>query len=129
MQPLISGISAQSPIGTNSPTLTLANASAANDGSYSCTASTVAGSATSKTAALDVLTVTTPTITSSPVSVSVYANQTATFSVSANAIGTLSYQWYTGTPGSGTLISGATSKSYTTAPLTAANSGTKYYER
>ena len=70
---------------------------------------------------------TTPAITSNPSSVSVYTTQTANFSVAATGTGTLSYQWYTGTPGSGVAIAGATSSNYTTGPLTTANSGTTYY--
>ena len=116
-----------SPIGTNSPTLTLTGASSANDGSYSCKVSNVAGSATSNTVGLNVVAATVPAITGNPSSVSVYATQTATFSVSATGTGKFSYQWYTGTPGSGTPIIGATSSRYTTGPLTTAESGTSYY--
>jgi hypothetical protein len=114
------------PVGTAS-TLTFNNVTAASNGNYVCTVSNAAGSVDSNVVTLNVLTPTTLTITGNPSSVSVYATQTATFSVSATGTGALSYQWYTGTPGSGTIISGATSSTYTTGALTTGNSGTKYY--
>ena len=114
-------------IGTTTPTLTLTNPTSANSGNYSCVVSNGAGSVTSNVVNLNVVTPTTLTITSNPASVSVYATQTATFSVSATGTGILSYQWYTGTPGSGTAINGATSSTYTTGALTVANDGTTYY--
>ncbi len=117
-----------STVGTGS-TLTFNDVQTSNDGNYSCTVTNLAGSATSNTVTLNVLTPTTLTITSNPTSVSVYATQTATFSVSASGTGTLSYQWYTGTPGSGTIISGATASTYTTGVLTTGNSGTSYYAK
>ena len=113
-------------VGTAS-TLTFDDVTTASSGSYICTVTNGAGSVVSNTATLNVMTATTLSITSNPSSVSVYATQTATFAVSANGTGTLSYQWYTGTPGSGTIISGATSSTYTTGALTTSDSGTKYY--
>jgi hypothetical protein len=109
------------------PTLTLSNASSSDNGNYTCTVSNNAGSVTSNVATINVVSSTPLTITTQPSAVSVYATQTATFSVGANGTGTLAYQWYTGAAGSGTPISGATSSSYTTPPLTAANNGTSYY--
>jgi hypothetical protein len=114
-------------IGGNSSTLTFPDISSTNSGSYSSTVSNGAGSVTSNTVTLNVVNPTPLTITTQPSSVSVYSTQTATFSVGASGTGTLAYQWYTGTPGSGTKIGGATSSSYTTAALTAANNGTTYY--
>ena len=115
-----------STVGTGS-TLTFNDVQTSNNGSYTCTVTNGAGSVVSNAATLNVLTPTTLTITSNPASVSVYATQTATFAVAASGTGTLSYQWYTGTPGSGTIISGVTSSTYTTGALTTANSGTGYY--
>lgn len=114
-------------VGTNSPTLSFTNITNSSNGVYFCTVSNLAGSATSNNITLNVVAPVTLAITSQPVSETVYATQTATFSVSANGSGTLAYQWYTGTPGSGTAISGATSSSYTTGALTTGNSGTQYY--
>ena len=114
-------------IGTNSPTLTFSDVTSASNGSYSCQVSNPTESVTSNTVTLNVMTPTTLTITNNPSSVSVYATQTATFSVAASGTGTLAYQWYTGTPGSGTIITGATSSTYTTGALQTSNSGTTYY--
>ncbi|MGI4831211.1 MAG: beta strand repeat-containing protein, partial [Janthinobacterium lividum] len=111
----------------NSPTLSFSNASTVNSGTYACKAINAAGTATSNTVTLNVVTPTTLTLTTEPSSVSVYATQTATFSVGATGTGTLTYQWYTGAVGSGIAISDATSSTYTTGVLTAANNGTTYY--
>jgi hypothetical protein len=116
-----------SPVGTNSPTLTFSNVTTSSNGSYTCAVTNGAGTVVSNAATLNVLTPTTLTITSNPSSVSVYATQTATFAVSASGTGTLSYQWYKGSVGSGIAISGTTSSTYTTAALTTADSGTSYY--
>jgi hypothetical protein len=109
------------------PTLTFSPAATTNSGTYQCSATNGAGTATCNPVVLNIANATTPSITRQPVAVSVYATQTATFSLSATGTGGLSYQWYQGTPGSGTLISGATSSSYTTGALTTANSGATYY--
>jgi len=108
-------------------TLTFNDVTGASNGTYTCTLTNAAGSVTSNAAVLNVLTPTTPAITSNPSSVSVYASQTATFSVSATGTGTLSYQWYTGAPPNGTAIASATSSSYTTGSLTDTDNGTEYY--
>jgi hypothetical protein len=63
-----------------------------------------------------------PVINAQPTNRSIPSGSTTTLSVTATA-GTalpLSYQWYSGTSGSGTPISGATSATYTTPALTAA---------
>jgi hypothetical protein len=111
-------------VGTGN-TLTFNDVTSASNGTYTSTLTNAAGSVTSNAAVLNVLTPTTPAITSSPSSVSVYASQTATFSVSATGTGTLSYKWYTGAPPNGTAIAGATSSTYTTGSLT--DNGTEYY--
>ena len=60
---------------------------------------------------------------SQPQNASAFEGQTATFSVDATGAGPISYQWRR----NGTPISGATSASYTTPPLTiATDSGTTY---
>ena len=107
--------------------LTFNNVTSASNGTYTCVVTNAAGSVTSNAAVLNVVSPTTPAITSNPASVSVYASQTATFSVSATGTGTLSYQWYTGAPPNGTAIAGATSSTYTTGSLTDTDSGTEYY--
>ena len=115
----------------NSPTLSLSDISnSTNNGTYYCSVTNLAGSVSTNTVTLNVVTPTTLTITTQPTAASVYATQTATFSVGATGTGTLTYQWYSNTTASttgGTLIPGATSSSYTTPSLTAANTGTYYY--
>jgi Abnormal spindle-like microcephaly-assoc'd, ASPM-SPD-2-Hydin/Immunoglobulin domain len=63
-----------------------------------------------------------PSIATQPVSRTVTAGQTATFSVSATGTAPLSYQWGK----NGTAISGATSPSYTTPATTSSDNGEKY---
>jgi len=61
-------------------------------------------------------------ITAQPVNQSVVIGQTATFSVTASGVGTLTYQWKKG----GTAISGATSATYTTPATTNADNSTQF---
>jgi hypothetical protein len=63
-----------------------------------------------------------PIITTQPSSRAVGPGQTATFSVSAVGVGSLSYQWQKGS----TPISAATSSIYTTAPLTAGDNSSQF---
>lgn len=63
-----------------------------------------------------------PTITTAPVASTVNAGGTVTFTVAATGSGTLSYQWRV----DGVAIAGATSASYTTPALSAADSGKSY---
>ncbi len=65
---------------------------------------------------------TAPTITTQPVSRTVTAGQTATFSVTAAGTAPLSYQWQK----NGANISGATSASYTTPATTSTDNGATY---
>jgi hypothetical protein len=76
------------------------------------------GSDNSRTVTVDVCV--DPTFSVQPLSQSVYSNTTASLSVVAASStgGTLTYQWYQGTSGSGTLISGATGSTFTTPALT-----------
>src|SRR6266481_6089344 len=63
-----------------------------------------------------------PSITAQPVSQSVPAGLTATFSVTATGTAPLNYQWQK----NGAAISGATSASYTTPATTTADSGSQF---
>jgi hypothetical protein len=63
-----------------------------------------------------------PTITTQPVSQTVTAGQTATFTVVAAGTAPLSYQWQK----NGVAISGATSSSYTTPATTTSDSGSTF---
>lgn len=65
------------------------------------------------------------TITSQPTNQVVVNNSTATFSITATALGTPTYQWYKNT----LLISGAISATYTTAALTTVNDTDVYFCR
>ncbi|MBF0478819.1 MAG: hypothetical protein HQL26_04995 [Candidatus Omnitrophica bacterium] len=95
---------------------------------YKCVVANIAGSTTSTEATLTVNpTPVAPNITSQPVSLTVTAPVTATFSVTANGVPTPTYQWMQSVnAGAFTNISGATSATYTTPATTLANSGTKY---
>jgi hypothetical protein len=72
-----------------------------------------------------------PTIVTQPIGETVSAGGTTTFSVTASGTPGLSYQWYVILAGgtTGTLVSGATSPTYTVPPsaTTTANDQDKYY--
>jgi beta-galactosidase len=63
-----------------------------------------------------------PTIVTQPVSQTVTAGSTATFTVSAGGQGPFTYQWML----NGVSIPGATASIYTTPPLTSVNNGSSY---
>jgi hypothetical protein len=84
---------------------------------------TITNSVSSVTSNAATLTVNVPpAITSQPASESVTAGQTATFAVAATGSGTLSYQWKK----NGTVISGATTPSYTTPATVTGDSGSTF---
>ena len=96
-------------------------ASLADNGAvYTLTVSNSVGTVTSNDATLSVNAA--PVIATQPASQSVAAGQTVSFGVVAFGSGTLSYQWSK----NGTVISGATTKSYTTPATTSANNGAVY---
>jgi hypothetical protein len=68
-----------------------------------------------------------PVIIQEPQNAGAITGQTATFSVDATGAG-LTYQWQSEPPGGSTFsnITGATSSSYTTPPVSAGNSGTQF---
>ena len=106
------------------PTLTPAD----NGNRYEAVFSNSAGSVTSQPA---VLTVHYVTIASSPTSQTVNAGSTATFTASANSDATPAVQWFGSSDGGTTFVAigGATSTSYTTPALTAADDGNQYEAR
>ncbi len=114
--------------GATSASYTVSSVAASNAGSYYAivtnTVGTSTASTTSSTATLMVNSA--PTITTQPSSQTVVLGNSATFSVAATGSGTLSYQWYKGSVGSGTAISGATAASYTIATTTSASAGSYY---
>ncbi len=110
--------------GANSASYTTpATTSSSNGTTFAAVVSNMAGTATSSAA---MLTVTAdpvaPTIMTQPVSQTVNAGQTATFSVAAEGTAPLTYQWQKG----GANIAGANSASYTTPATTSSNNGTTF---
>jgi uncharacterized protein (TIGR02145 family) len=93
--------------GATSSSYSIANPFAANAGSYSVVASNSVGSVTSNTANLTFNV--SPSISTHPLTQTVNAGQSVTFSVLATGTATLIYQWNK----NGTNISGATSANFT----------------
>src|SRR5213079_916978 len=100
-----------------------ATTSSDNGATFDEVVSNSAGTVTSNTATLTVnAAAAPPAITTQPVSQTVTAGQTATFSVAASGTAPLSYQWQK----NGANISGATSGSYTTPATTSSDNGTTF---
>jgi hypothetical protein len=107
--------------GAVASTYTTAATSGTDNGAvFTVTVSNVAGTATSAAATLNVHVG--PTITLQPVSQTVNAGQTATFSVAATGTHPMTYQWYL----NGAAIGGATANFYTTQAVSSTNSGVAY---
>ena len=104
---------------SNSHTTPLASL-ADNGAVYTLTVSNSVGTVTSNDATMSVNAA--PVIATQPASQSVAAGQTVSFGVVAFGSGTLSYQWKK----NGNVISGATTKSYTTPATTSAYNGEVY---
>jgi subtilase family serine protease len=99
--------------------------SAYNGNQYEVTVTDAAGSVTSSPATLTVDYV---NVTTQPNSPSSADGKPASFTVVGAGVPTvLTYQWYTGTPGSGTLIVGATSASLALPSVNNSMNGNKYY--
>ncbi len=111
--------------GATNSSYSLSGAASANAGNYSVTVTNGAGSVTSSVAAVAVGS----SITSNPASLSLHPTQTGAFSVVAQGIGTLSYQWYQIPSGgtTGAALSGATSTSYVTPAVDVSYNGDQYY--
>jgi len=111
--------------GATNASYVVTSAAAGNTGSYTVAVSNSVGTVTSTAASVQVG----ASLTTNPISLSISVSQTATFSVSATGTPPFSFQWYVIASGSttGTAISGATSNTYTTAPVTTANNGSQYY--
>jgi hypothetical protein len=105
---------------TSSAYLTPATVISDNGALFTAVVTNSAGSATSNSATLTVIAaVVTPSITTQPVSQSVTAGQTASFSVTAAGTAPLRYQWMKG----GAAIGGATSSAYLTPATVIADNG------
>jgi hypothetical protein len=111
--------------GATNASYTVSSAAAANAGNYSVTVTNGLGSVTSSLAVVAVGS----SITSNPTSVSLYPTQTALFSVMAQGVGSLAYQWYQIPSGgtTGVAISGATSSNYVTPPVDITYDAAQYY--
>jgi len=102
---------------------TPATATTDSGSTFDVVVSNTAGSVTSNSATLTVnAAVVAPTITTQPVSQTVTAGQTATFTVVAGGTAPLSYQWQK----NGANIAGATASSYTTPATATTDSGSTF---
>ena len=104
---------------------TVPSATTADAGTYYVVATNLYGSATSADTPV-IVNVVPPSITTEPSSTTVTLGQPASFSVVAEGSAPLSYQWYKGAVGSGALIDGATSASYTINPTIGSSAGDYY---
>jgi hypothetical protein len=108
-------------LGANSASYTTPPTLSSDGGSqFEVTVSNASGSITSAAATLTVNVP--PSITTQPVSQTVMAGQTATFTVAASGTVPLSYQWQK----AGVTISGATSASYTTPATSLSDNGSQF---
>jgi hypothetical protein len=109
--------------GATTATLSIANATTADQAAYSVTVSDAAGSLPSP--ASGYLTVLDPGIVTNPVSLQKIEGQTATFTVAAAGSGTLTYSWLKGSDplSNGGRISGANTATLTIANVTVADIG------
>src|SRR5579863_997762 len=108
---------------TSSTYTTPAETTADNNAQFTVAVSNSAGSATSNAAVLTVTTpVMAPAITTQPISQSVVAGKTASFSVVASGTAPITYQWSK----NGAAISGGTSTSYTTPAETTADNNAQF---
>jgi pectate lyase len=106
--------------GATSTSYTISSTQTNNAGSYTVTITNSAGSVTSSAATLTVNTASVaPTILAQPVSQTVTAGSSVTFTVVVSGTAPLSYQWKF----NGANISGATSSSYTIASAQTNNAG------
>lgn len=116
---------------TDNGTLTLPNVIAANSGDYQVVVSNA--STLTDTSSVVSLSVIDPGINSQPApSQTLLQNSTARFTFNVGGTPTVTYQWYSGAPGSSTAlsdggrISGATSSTLSIASLTAGDAGTYF---
>ena len=103
--------------GATNDTLAINNVQSTNAGSYTVVVANSGGNVTSSNAVLTVNTA--PVITSQPSSNTVYASQSATFSVTATGASPLSYQWVF----NGTNIANANTNAYTVTNAQTSNQG------
>jgi hypothetical protein len=104
------------------PVIVAAALSACGGGGSSSSSSSSSSSDTSSGSSSGGSTVTAPSITTQPVSQTVSAGSSTSFSVVATGGGTLSYQWYK----DANAISGATSAAYALSSVSSADAGSYY---
>lgn len=111
--------------GATNSSYSIPAAAAGDAGVYTAAVSNPAGTATSNVAKIGVGS----SLISNPKSLSIFATQTATFSVAADGQVPFSYQWYLIPLGSstGTSIPNATSSTYTTPAVDTSYTGDQYY--
>lgn len=107
---------------TSASYTTPATISSDNGSAFTVTISNSAGSVTSSGATLSVVQSLIPVISMQPVSQTVVAGQSATFSVTAVSASPLTYQWAE----NGVAISGAINSYYTTPPTLAADNNSQF---
>jgi Immunoglobulin I-set domain len=111
--------------GATGNTLTLPAVALADDGArFAVVVSNAGGSVTSDAVTLTVTPVT-PSIVTAPLTVTVMAGETASYSVVARGSAPLGYQWLR----NGAEIAGATSASYTTGTMALADDGSQFAVR
>jgi hypothetical protein len=124
VQFLVDNVNSGAPV-TNSPYSISLDSTKFSNGNhaFAAVASDAAGNKTTSPAVtIQVSNAVAPTITTQPVSQTITAGQTATFSVTAAGTAPLTYQWKK----NGANITGATSVSYTTPATTTADSGSTF---
>jgi len=105
--------------GATSASYSVGAASGGDAGNYYVVVTNALGSATSATVAVTVSSASRPVFTTHPATQSVNAGQTLTLTAATTGAPTPTYQWYKG----GTLISGATSSTYTVLAASSADAG------
>ena len=111
--------------GATNASYTVTTAASANAGNYTVSVTNGLGSATSSVAIIAVGS----SITSNPSNLSLSPTQTGLFSISAQGVGSLAYQWYQIPSGGSTgvpLVNGSSSN-YLTPPVDLTYDGSQYY--
>lgn len=111
--------------GATNPSYNVAAAASGDAGNYSVTVTNGVASVTSTVAIVAVGS----SITSNPTGLSLHPTQTAAFSIAAQGVGPLAYQWYQIPSGgsTGVLIISANLSTYTTPAIDLTNNGDQYY--